>query len=276
MADRRCFHRKIVESDQFYSLPATAQILYVHLCMAADDDGFLNCASSIAARNKTGKADLKQLEAKRFVLKFGEVYVIKHWRISNSLKNDRTKVPTYPSIAAAIWVKPNRGYTDHPVPGCRTLLELKTGIQSGIQNGIQLESKMESQQNRTELKGTELNRTEPNRSPEADFEQLWSGYPEIRRGSRETVFEAFRMTITSAEDADTALGNLDAWKKSEQWNKDGGQYIPYMSNWLERDIWKTVPAKKDNSTWGAGELGEAELEAIRQVLAQDDFGDCNG
>ena len=178
MADRRCFHRKIVESDQFYSLPATAQILYVHLCMAADDDGFLNCASSIAARTKTGKADLRLLVNERFVLKFGEVYVIKHWRISNSLKNDRAKVPAYPSIAAAVWVKPNRGYTDHPVTGCRTLLELK----NGIQYGIHLESKMESQQNRTEQNRTEQNRTEPNRSTEGDFERLWNAYPEDRRG----------------------------------------------------------------------------------------------
>ena len=48
MADRRCFHRKILESDSFRKLPATTQILYVHLCMAADDDGFINIAESIS------------------------------------------------------------------------------------------------------------------------------------------------------------------------------------------------------------------------------------
>lgn len=270
MADRRCFHRKIVESDQFYSLPATAQILYVHLCMAADDDGFLNCASSIAARTKTGKADLRLLVNERFVLKFGDVYVIKHWRISNSLKNDRAKVPAYPSIAAAVWVKPNRGYTDHPVTGCRTLLELKNGIQNGIQYGIHLESKMESQQNRTEQNRTEQNRTEPNRSTEGDFERLWNAYPEDRRGSYKQAQEMFLVEITSTEDADIALANLEKWNHSEQWNKSGGQYVPYLCNWLERGIWQKVPAEKSNGIWGAsGEMGEAEMDAIRRLMANE-------
>lgn len=268
MADRRMFHKKVVESDPFYKLPEGAQSIYMHLCMNADDDGFVNNAQGIAARFKAGQGKLADLVEKRFVLKFGDVYVIKHWRIGNSLKNDRTKPPTYPGIAAKIWVKPNRAYTDHPAEGFRTLLEVKTGIQMESKRnptGIQ----MESQQNRTELNRTEQNRTEPKRTPEADFERLFSCYPAERRGSKATGFEAFRIEILSEEDFDTALKNLEEWKCSEQWTKDGGQYIPYLSNWLERGIWQTLPAKKEN-TWGAsGELGEAELEAIRRVLQED-------
>lgn len=267
MADRRMFHKKVVESDPFYQLPEGAQGIYVHLCMNADDDGFVNNAQGIATRFKAGQAKLAVLVTKRFVLKYGDVYVIKHWRIGNSLKNDRTKPPTYPSIAAKIWIKPNRAYTDHPVPGCRTLLEVKTGIQMESKrnpNGIQ----MESQKNRTEQKRTEENRTEPNRTPEGDFEQLYSCYPAERRGSKATGFDAFRIEIASPEDFDTAMQNLEEWKRSEQWTKDGGQYVPYLSNWLERGIWQTLPTKKDNP-WGAsGELGEAELEAIRRILAE--------
>lgn len=84
----------------------------------------------------------------------------------------------------------------------------------------------------------------------------------------------FLVEIASTEDADIALDNLKKWNRSEQWNKSGGQYVPYLCNWLERGIWKTVPAEKSNGIWGAsGELGEAEMEAIRQVLAQKQEGD---
>lgn len=85
MADRRMLHKKVVESDAFYKLPEGAQSIYMHLCMNADDDGFVNNAESIAVRFKGGKAKLTELVKQRFVLKFGDVYVLKHWRIGNSL-----------------------------------------------------------------------------------------------------------------------------------------------------------------------------------------------
>lgn len=273
MADRRMLHKKVVESDAFYKLSEGAQAIYAHLTMHADDDGFVNNAQSIASRFKSGRSKLAELVKARYVLQFEDVYVIKHWRIGNSLKNDRAKPPMYPGIAAAIWIKPNRAYTDHPVEGCRTLLEVKNGIQMESKrnpDGIQVES----QQNRTEQNRTEENRTEPNRSPDGDFERLWSGYPEMRRGSRETALEAFIMEITSPEEADMAFTNLMAWKQSEQWNKDGGQYVPYLSNWLERGVWRTSPPKT-GPIWGAsGELGEAELEAIRRLMAENQDGEC--
>ena len=99
MAGRRCISSKITESDPFYALPESAQALYLHLNMQADDDGFINNAASVSTRFKGGAAALKKLVDKRFVLKFDDVYVIKHWRISNSLKNDRLKPLSYASIS---------------------------------------------------------------------------------------------------------------------------------------------------------------------------------
>lgn len=42
MAGRRCLSSKITESDPFFALPASAQALYLHLNMQADDDGLKN------------------------------------------------------------------------------------------------------------------------------------------------------------------------------------------------------------------------------------------
>ena len=126
MAKRRCLSSNIVESDEFFRLPTDAQALYLHLNMISDDDGFVNSAQSATARIKNGKKSLSILVEKRFVLKFGSVYVIKHWRISNSLKNDRVKPLLYSEIAKKIWVKQNKAYTDHPEDGCITLYETRT------------------------------------------------------------------------------------------------------------------------------------------------------
>ena len=275
MADRRMLHKKVVESDSFYELSEGAQSIYTHLTINADEDGFVNNAQSIASRFKGGGKKLEELVKKRFVLKFGSVYVIKHWRIGNSLKNDRTKPPTYPGIAAAIWVKPNRAYTDHPAEGCRTLLELKTGIQMESKrnpDGIQLESQQKgTEQNRNEPKGNKLNRTEPKGSPEDWFREIWTEYPEERRGGMQMAMDAFRRTIGSESDLEEAIGNLRLWKQSEQWNKDAGQYVPYLDNWLNKGIWNMKPRKLVTGT-GPRELDEDEIAAIRRMMAED-FGD---
>ena len=47
MAEKRMFSRELVESDQFLELPLSAQGLYMHICMEADDDGFVNNANRI-------------------------------------------------------------------------------------------------------------------------------------------------------------------------------------------------------------------------------------
>lgn len=263
MAGRRCFSDKIVESDAFYALSASAQALYYHLNQAADDDGFINNASSIASRIKGGKTALSDLVKARFLLQFGSLYVVKHWRISNSLKNDRLKPPQYPNISSKIWLKPNRAYTDHPVEGCNTLLEVK--------NGIHLESvwnpnRTEPNKNRRE---PNKNRTEPDGIPEDDFTELWMAYPEEKRGVQQLAKEAFCTNITSHEDAIEALDNLKLWKQSEQWNKDGGQYMPYLNNWIIRGAWKVKPTKMAIPQGASGELGEAEMEAIRHLLSAE-------
>ena len=42
MAEKRMFARKIIDSDAFLEMPLSAQALYFHLNMRADDDGFVN------------------------------------------------------------------------------------------------------------------------------------------------------------------------------------------------------------------------------------------
>lgn len=280
MAGRRCLSSKITESDPFYGLPEGAQALYLHLNMQADDDGFVNNAVGVASRFKGGAAALDKLVKKRFLLKFDDVYVIKHWRISNSLKNDRLKPLAYASIAQKIWVKTNKAYTDHPVPGCVTLFEVRTGTAPQapvIPNGFQMDSNRIPNGFLTEPNLTKHNITEPNPTEPKDFDvvfgQIKSSYPQTRVGNESAAEEAFRQVVCTIEDCRMITDNLNLWKKSEQWDKDDGKYIPYLCNWLLRGTWREKPTKMAVPKGASGELGEAEMEAIRRVLAQpdDDF-----
>lgn len=92
MAEKRMFAKTIIDSDLFLDMPVTAQLLYFHLCMRADDDGFINNPKRIMRDVRCSDDDIKVLVAKNFVIPFESgVIVIKHWRLHNYIQKDRYK-----------------------------------------------------------------------------------------------------------------------------------------------------------------------------------------
>jgi hypothetical protein len=47
MADKRMFAKSIIDSDPFLDMPLSAQALYFHLAMRADDDGVIDSPNKI-------------------------------------------------------------------------------------------------------------------------------------------------------------------------------------------------------------------------------------
>lgn len=86
------FTKIITESDLFLDMPLSAQCLYFHLNMEADDDGFIDSVKRIKRMIGASDDDLKLLIAKQFLIPFESgVIVIKHWRLHNTLRKDRYK-----------------------------------------------------------------------------------------------------------------------------------------------------------------------------------------
>lgn len=169
MAERRCFSNKIVGSDAFLEMPLSTQALYFQFGMAADDDGFVNSPKRLVRYVGASEDDFKLLIAKRFIFYFEEgVVVIKHWRMHNSLKNDRLKMTQYPEIAARLYIKDNKSYTDNPFEGGTTLYEAKAAMlpavdSKRIPDGFQMDSqKKRKEKNLTEEEeeGTDSTATE--------------------------------------------------------------------------------------------------------------------
>lgn len=100
MAERRMFSKSVIDSDLFLDMPPTAQLLYFHLGMRADDDGFIN--NPRAAMRTVGAAadDMRILIAKKFVIPFESgVVVIRHWWTHNTMRKDRYKATCAPEAA---------------------------------------------------------------------------------------------------------------------------------------------------------------------------------
>lgn len=113
MAERRMFAKTIIDSDAFLDMPLSAQALYFHLSMRADDDGFINNPKKIQRMVGASDDDCKLLLMKRFLIAFESgVVVIKHWKIHNYIRNDRYKPTIYQEEMRLLTEKDNKAYTD--------------------------------------------------------------------------------------------------------------------------------------------------------------------
>ena len=89
MAQRRMFSQRIVGEEKFLEMPQSAQNLYFHLGIYADDDGFIN-PQKIVRMIGANPDDLKILVAKQFVIPFeAGVVVITNWKENNYIQKDR-------------------------------------------------------------------------------------------------------------------------------------------------------------------------------------------
>lgn len=126
MAERRMFAKTIIDSDAFLDMPLSAQALYFHLSMRADDDGFINNPKKIQRMVGASEDDCKLLLLKRFLITFESgVVVIKHWKIHNYIRSDRYKPTVYQTEKALLEEKDNKSYTEKNL---------------GIPNGRQMET----------------------------------------------------------------------------------------------------------------------------------------
>ena len=112
MAERRMFAKTIIDSDAFLDMPQSAQLLYFHLAMRADDDGFVNSPKNIMRMIRAATDDLNLLFAKKFLIPFESgVVVIKHWRIHNYIQKDRYKQTKYKDEKHTLYLDENNAYT---------------------------------------------------------------------------------------------------------------------------------------------------------------------
>lgn len=90
MSKRRMFNPEIISTGRFLSLSPKAQILYIQLCLAADDEGFLSDAIMCMRGTETGKEELDALIKAGYIGQFENgVIVILHWHLHNTIQSDR-------------------------------------------------------------------------------------------------------------------------------------------------------------------------------------------
>ena len=118
------------------------------------------------------------------------------------------------------------------------------------------------------IQNTESRIQNPNarKAREEAFDEFWKAYP--RKEDKQKAKKAFDKVTVPLQ---TLLDGIETWKRSAQWSKDNGQFIPYPATWLNGKRWEDTPIADASIPKGAsGQLGSAELEAIQRVLREGD------
>ena len=221
MADRRMFAKSIIDSDAFLEMPLSAQALYFHLAMRADDDGFVGNPNTIRSYIGAKVSDKNLLIQKRFLLVFESgVIAIKHWRIHNTIRTDRYKPTTYFEEKSTLILDDKKAYVEQAATKWQP-----NDNQVATQDSIGKDS-------------IGKDSITPSISPSSvddRFDTFWQAYP--KKVGKAYAKKCFDKLKPSAELTERMIKAIEEQKRSLEWKRDNGQYIPNPSTWLNQGRW---------------------------------------
>jgi hypothetical protein len=240
MAQKRMLYSNIWESGQIAKLSKPARLLYIGTITIADDDGRFKANPSLL-RSKVFPLDedvtvadvstwLKEIIDVGLITTYevaGEIFAFHpNWTKYQTLRADRKKDSLIPLPPDDNQVATNC----QPDDGHQT-----------AEDKVSKVSKDKVSKGRVE----EL------------FELFWSQYPNktSKKKASEKWFNLFK-ALTGAEadklSSEVTVG-LERAKKSSQWQKDNGQYIPHPTTWLNQERWKDEGVRQTFSTGGSSD-----------------------
>ena len=81
-----------------------------------------------------------------------------------------------------------------------------------------------------------INNDNDNKSKDARFDRFWSVYP--RKTAKVEAKKKFEKLNPDDQLLETMIKAVEQQKKSEQWTKDGGQFIPHPATWINQKRWE--------------------------------------
>ena len=128
-------------------------------------------------------------------------------------------------------------------------------------NPIQSESKYESESESESEAESKARAHETSR-----FEEFWEAYP--RHESKQAARKAFDKIKPDDQLFAKMLEAIAAWKESEQWQEDGGRFVPHPSTWLNQKRWEDeMPVRKSAK--------KADKTVTAQQYQQRDYSEVN-
>ena len=247
MAQKRMFSNSVIGSDEFIEMPDSSQLLYFYLSMQADDDGFVDNWKSIMRMTGKKEDDLKILVAKSFVIPFDTgVIVIRHWRLNNYIQKDRYKETIHKKEKSLLGLDKNNVYNLY-TDCIHRLDKVRLDIDN---NNIYGQNEGQNGSNDLGQEGQNDQTIDPPEKElwEEQFEKFYAAYP--KKVKKQNVKNWFKKHTPSHELFSSMMNSLEQFRASADWKKDGGQFIPYPTSWLNQNRWEdeSIPQESAKKT----------------------------
>ena len=249
------FAKTIIDSDAFLEMPSSSQMLYFHLSMRADDDGFVNNPKRIMRMIGSGEDDLKLLFVKRFLIGFESgVVVIKHWKIHNYIQKDRYTKTMYQDEFARLDTKGNKAYTELTEPSNQAITS------QCIQDVYKMDTQVRLGKDRLGKvisiepppdEGSLKNKEAHSKAEVSDFfESLWKLYPKKRGKNKVSIKSKKELYEIGFDEIKTAIDNykdeIRILKTKDEFIQNGSTF--FNGGWGDYSAENYEPLKSGGSS----------------------------
>lgn len=239
MANRRMTNLEVIDTDAFLDMPQSTQLLYFHLNARADDDGFVSSPRKIM-RSIGGQADdLRVLAGKKFIIIFEDgVCVLKHWRINNFIRKDIYNETKYLDHKKTLFIRPNGAYT-------QTNDNRAIPVPRGHFSQKHVDEALTGREPSKEKKRLDKKSKQTDHSPIGSFDDFWKEYP--KKVGKQKCLRWWKSHKPSPEFAQKMISAVQEQKQTEQWQKEGGSFIPHPYTWLNQGRWEDEVEKPQSN-----------------------------
>ena len=107
------------------------------------------------------------------------------------------------------------------------------------------------------------------------FDAFWKEYP--KKVKKPDAIKAWNK-ISSQVDPHTVIEGVLRWKKSDQWTRDGGRFIPNPATWLNACQWEdevqetsntTKPSAQSVTGYEQRDYSNAQAEAMKRMMEME-------
>lgn len=220
MAQRRMISLRIANSSRFLQMPPSAQLLYLHLALRADDDGVVEAYPVMKLIN-SNPDDMHVLKAREFIRVLNDdlVCLVSHWQEHNVIRADRKTDSIYSDLLQQI----------------PDFVPLKARPRSDVKTSQFLLDGPESVHGQRRLGKDRLGKVNINTpTVEEGFRLFWEQYP--RKQAKSSAVKAWRKLDPG--EYENVMKGLEAHKTSDQWQREGGRFIPHPATFINQRRWE--------------------------------------
>lgn len=98
------------------------------------------------------------------------------------------------------------------------------------------------------------------------FERFWSAYP--NKKAKDKARHAWEKLKADAALTEVIMAALEKQKKSRQWTKDNGEYIPHPATWLNGRRWEDQVTEQRRG-FETNDIGQEDMDRLLANLMED-------